>query len=208
MAYKFITKKGAIPAFLGYKGFPASICVSKNEEVVHGIPSREKILKEGDIVSIDVGVLYNGYYGDVSITVPVGKISDEAERLIEITKLALYKSIENMVSGKRLGDVSYAIQKSAESNGYNVVRDYVGHGIGKKLHEEPAIPNFGQPGEGIRLKPGMVLAPEPMLNIGTSDVKVLSDKWTVVTADGKYSAHFEHTVAITDSGPLILSNGI
>lgn len=195
----------AEPAFLNYRGFPASVCVSVNNEVVHGIPSEKKILKDGDIVSIDFGVLYNGYFGDSAITVPVGRISSVAIKLIDVTKNALYKGIEKAKSGYKLFDISYSVQDYAERNGFSVVRDFVGHGIGKKLHEEPMVPNFGNPGTGIELKNGMVLAIEPMVNEKRHEVCVLNDDWTVVTKDSGLSAHFEHTVAITENGPLILS---
>jgi methionyl aminopeptidase len=201
---KIILSRGALPAFKGYRGFPASLCVSINEEVVHGIPGQRK-LKEGDIVSLDAGVNLNGYFGDGAITLPVGEVSREAKRLLEVTEKALYIGIEKARAGNRLFDISYAIQSWVESRGFSVVRDFVGHGIGRDLHEEPQIPNFGSPHQGPRLEKGMVFALEPMVNEGTYEVKVLSDGWTVVTADGKRSAHFEHTIAITDGGAEILS---
>jgi len=201
---KIIHSKGAIPAFKGYRGFPASLCVSINEEVVHGIPGQRKV-KEGDIVSLDVGVNLNGYFGDGAITLPVGEVDREAKRLLEVTERALYVGIEKAKEGNRLFDISYAIQTWVEGHGFSVVRDYVGHGIGRDLHEEPQIPNFGTPHQGPRLEKGMVFALEPMVNEGTYDVKILSDGWTVVTADGKRSAHFEHTIAITEAGAEILS---
>ena len=201
---KIILSKGAIPAFKGYRGFPASLCVSINEEVVHGIPGQRKV-KEGDIVSLDVGVNLNGYFGDGAITLPVGEVDREAKRLLEVTERALYVGIEKAKEGNRLFDISYAIQTWVEGHGFSVVRDYVGHGIGRDLHEEPQIPNFGTPHQGPRLEKGMVFALEPMVNEGTYDVKILSDGWTVVTADGKRSAHFEHTIAITEEGAEILS---
>jgi len=201
---KIILSKGAIPAFKGYRGFPASLCVSINEEVVHGIPGQRKV-KEGDIVSLDVGVNLNGYFGDGAITLPVGVVDREAKRLLEVTERALYVGIKKAKAGNRLFDISYAIQTWVEGHGFSVVRDYVGHGIGRDLHEEPQIPNFGTPHQGPRLEKGMVLALEPMVNEGTYDVKILSDGWTVVTADGKRSAHFEHTIAITEAGAEILS---
>jgi methionyl aminopeptidase len=201
---KIILSRGAIPAFKGYRGFPASLCVSINEEIVHGIPSQRKV-KEGDIVSLDVGVNLNGYFGDGAITLPVGELDREVRRLLEVTERALHVGIEKAKVGNRLFDISYAIQAWVEGHGFSVVRDYVGHGIGRDLHEEPQIPNFGTPHQGPRLEKGMVFALEPMVNEGTYEVKILSDGWTVVTADGKRSAHFEHTIAITDGGPQILS---
>jgi methionyl aminopeptidase len=201
---EYILSKGGRPAFKGYRGFPASLCISINDEVVHGIPGQRR-LKEGDIVSLDVGVNYNGYFGDAAITLPVGEIDPEAKRLLEVTKKALYIGIEKAKAGNRLFDISYAIQSWVESHGFSVVRDFVGHGIGRDLHEEPQIPNFGTPHQGPRLEKGMVFALEPMVNEGTHEVKVLSDGWTVVTADGKRSAHFEHTIAIMDDGAEILS---
>ena len=193
------------PAFKGYHGFPGCICISVNEEVVHGIPNAKKIIKEGDIVSLDFGVIYDGYYGDSAISIGVGKITDPARDLIEITKKSLFAGIENAVEGNHLFDISHAVQQCVESKGYSVVREFVGHGIGKNLHEEPQVPNFGPKGKGIVLKKGMVLAIEPMINIGTHAIKVLKDGWTAVTQDGKLSAHFEHTIAITNDGPNILT---
>jgi len=204
VAEEFILLKGARPAFKGYRGFPATLCISINDEVVHGIPGQRR-LKEGDIVSLDVGVNYIGYFGDAAITLPVGEVDPEAKRLLEVTKKALYIGIEKAKAGNRLFDISYAIQSWVESNGFSVVRDFVGHGIGRELHEEPQIPNFGTPHQGPRLEKGMVFALEPMVNEGTHEVRVLSDGWTVVTADGKRSAHFEHTIAIMDDGAEILS---
>jgi methionyl aminopeptidase len=204
VAEEYILSKGGRPAFKGYRGFPATLCISINDEVVHGIPG-QRPLKEGDIVSLDVGVNYIGYFGDAAITLPVGEIDPEAKRLLEVTKKALYIGIEKAKAGNRLFDISYAIQSWVESHGFSVVRDFVGHGIGKELHEEPQIPNFGTPHQGPRLEKGMVFALEPMVNEGTHEVRVLSDGWTVVTADGKRSAHFEHTIAITDDGAEILS---
>jgi methionyl aminopeptidase len=203
-AEKVIRSRRAVPAFKGYRGFPASICASINEEVVHGIPGQRK-LKEGDIISLDVGVISNGYYGDAAITLPVGKIDQESGRLLDVTRKALDIGIQQARTGNRLFDISHAIQEWVEGNGFSVVRDFVGHGIGKSLHEEPQIPNFGSPHQGPRLEKGMVFALEPMVNAGIYDVRVLSDGWTVVTADGKRSAHFEHTIAITDEGAEILS---
>ncbi len=205
MAEAYVAEHGAVPAFKGYRGFPASVCVSINEEVVHGIPSASRRLEEGDIVSLDFGVLKDGYYGDAAVTVPVGKVSEEARRLLRITRDSLYRGIERVKADAHLGDVSHVIQDHAEGAGYFVVRAFVGHGIGSSLHEAPQVPNFGAPGQGPRLRPGMVLAIEPMVNVGTQDVRVLDDEWTVVTADRSLSAHFEHTVAITDNGTEILT---
>ncbi|MGC9975827.1 MAG: type I methionyl aminopeptidase [Syntrophales bacterium] len=201
---ELVRKRGAVPAFKGYMGYPNSLCISVNSEVVHGIPSN-RVLDAGDIVSLDFGVYYKGYYGDAAITVPVGDISEEAARLIRITEQGLYNGIKEARAGKRLGDISAAVQICVENAGFSVVRDFVGHGIGKKLHEEPQIPNYGIKGRGIELKTGMVLAIEPMVNEGTYRVKVTDNGWTVVTEDGKLSAHFEHSVAITKNGPDILS---
>jgi methionyl aminopeptidase len=200
-----LTRK-AKPAFKGYRGFPGSLCVSVNEEVVHGIPSRKKKLKKGDIISIDFGVLFKGYYGDSAITVPVGKIADDVQRLLDTTQKCLEKGIEQVVVGNRVGDISKAIQDYVEGNGFFVVRQFVGHGIGTELHEAPEIPNFYQGERTVRLLPGMVLAIEPMVNMGTHKVKVLRDGWTVITNDKKPSAHFEHSIAVTEKGPLILSS--
>lgn len=205
MAEAYVAEHGAVPAFKGYRGFPASVCVSINEEVVHGIPSASRRLEEGDIVSLDFGVFKDGYYGDAAVTVPVGKVSEEARRLLRITRDSLYRGIERVKADAHLGDVSHVIQDHAEGAGYFVVRAFVGHGIGASLHEAPQVPNFGAPGQGPRLRPGMVLAIEPMVNVGTQDVRVLDDEWTVVTADRSLSAHFEHTVAITDNGTEILT---
>jgi len=204
IAEEIILLRGAIPAFKGYRGFPATLCISINDEVVHGIPSQRR-LKEGDIVSLDVGVNLNGYFGDSAITLSVGEVDRVAQKLIEVTEKALYIGIEKAKEGNRLFDISYAIQTWVESQGFSVVREFVGHGIGKDLHEEPQIPNFGSPHQGPRLEKGMVFALEPMVNEGTYEVKVLSDGWTVVTADRKRSAHFEHSIAITDGEAEILS---
>lgn len=201
---KMARKKGAVPAFKGYKNYPFSLCASINFQVVHGMPSGRK-LREGDIVSLDFGVCCDGYYGDAAITVPVGNVSPNAERLMSVTEAGLYEGIKQAKAGNRLGDISAAVQECVESAGYSVVRDFVGHGIGKNLHEDPQIPNFGVAGRGIELKVGMVLAIEPMVNEGTCRVKVLADGWTAVTEDGKLSAHFEHSVAVTENGPEILS---
>jgi methionyl aminopeptidase len=197
-------KKGARPAFKGYRGYPYSLCTSVNSEVVHGMPS-ERELKEGDIVSLDFGILNDGYYGDAAVTVPVGEITPGARKLLKITEEALYRGIAEVKAGNRIGDISAAIQGHVEAAGYSVVRDLVGHGIGKSLHEDPQVPNYGSSGRGIELKPGMVFAIEPMVNEGAYRVEILRDGWTVVTADGKLSAHFEHSVAITENGPVILS---
>ena len=199
-----IREAGATPAFKGYRGYPASLCVSINEEVVHGIPGPRR-LQEGEIVSLDVGAYRNGYYGDAAITVPVGKVTEQAARLLEVSQQALTKGIEQATHGNRLLDISHAIQSWVESQGFSVVRDFVGHGIGRALHEDPQVPNFGPPHHGPRLRPGMILAIEPMINVGTWEVKVLEDGWTVVTADRSLSAHFEHTIAISDGEPDILS---
>lgn len=205
LAESCVTKHGAVSAFKGYRGFPASVCVSINEEVVHGIPSSSRRLEEGDIVSLDFGVLKDGYYGDGALTVPVGEVSDEAQRLLRIARESLYIGIAQAKEGAHLGDISHAIQQHAEGAGYFVVRAFVGHGIGAHLHEAPQVPNFGPPGQGPTLRPGMVLAIEPMVNAGTHDVRTLDDQWTVVTADRSLSAHFEHTVAITNNGTEILT---
>ncbi|NLI70563.1 MAG: type I methionyl aminopeptidase [Firmicutes bacterium] len=203
-AREIIKEAGAEPAFLGYRGFPASICTSINEELVHGIPGTRK-LKEGDILSVDAGARFRGYHGDAAVTLPVGKINKAARRLVRVTEGALEKAIEQMRIGNHLSDVSHAIQSYVESFGFSVVRNYVGHGIGTRMHEPPEVPNFGLPGRGPRLREGMVLAIEPMVNIGSWEVEVLADQWTVVTADRSLCAHFEHSVAITSAGPEILT---
>jgi len=205
IAYEHITKHGGVPSFKGYHGFPASICTSVNDEVVHGIPSKRRMVSEGDIISIDCGAIIDGWHGDAAVTVPVGHTNAEMERLLKVTEESLHKGIDLAVPGKRLGDVSAAIQRYAEAQGYSVVREYVGHGIGREMHEEPQIPNWGTPGRGVLLKQGMALALEPMVNAGKAEVRVLKDDWTVVTQDGKWSAHFEHTVALTENGPEILT---
>ncbi|NLW08182.1 MAG: type I methionyl aminopeptidase [Clostridia bacterium] len=204
IAEEYIRSQDAVPAFKGYQGFPASICTSVNEEVVHGIPGLKR-LAEGDIISIDVGVVKYGYVGDAAITFPVGKISRLKQHLLEVTEAALYEGIKQAVVGNRLTDISHSVQAYVEKNGLSVVRDYVGHGIGRDMHEDPQIPNFGPPGFGPRLRAGMVLAIEPMVNAGTYEVYTLTNQWTVVTRDKKPSAHFEHTVAITENGPEILT---
>lgn len=205
VAYDFIKKHGAEPNFLGLYGFPATACISINNEVIHGIPSKKRIVKEGDIVSIDLGAKINGYNGDNAATFAAGTCSPEAQRLMDTTREALYKGIEQAVPGNRIGDIGHAVQAYCEERGYGVVRDFVGHGVGKELHEDPSVPNFGHEGRGIRLLPGMTLAIEPMINQGTYKVKQLSDGWTVITEDGKLSAHFENTIAITNNGPVILT---
>ncbi|ART74692.1 type I methionyl aminopeptidase [Sutcliffiella horikoshii] len=204
IAEKFIRKHDAIPSFKGYNGFRGSICASVNEELVHGIPG-DRVLKDGDIISIDIGAKYNGYHGDSAWTYAVGNISDETKRLLEVTEQSLYEGIKEVKPGARLSDVSHAIQTYAEAHDFSIVREYVGHGIGQDLHEDPQIPHYGPPNKGPRLKPGMVLAIEPMVNAGTRYVKTLADDWTVVTVDGKMCAHFEHTVAITETGYEILT---
>lgn len=200
-----IEKSGAKPSFLGYGGFPGSACISINEQVVHGIPSMEKRIEDGDIVKVDVGAYFKGFHGDSANTFAVGNVSAQAKKLIDVTKESFYKGIEFAKPGMRIGDIGAAIQKHAEDNGYSVVRKYIGHGVGRELHESPDVPNFGTAGRGVRLYPGMVIAIEPMINEGTYEVRELSDRWTVVTADGRLSAHYEHTVAITENGPLLLT---
>ncbi|MBW2109400.1 MAG: type I methionyl aminopeptidase [Deltaproteobacteria bacterium] len=204
MAESLALEKKAVPAFKGYRGFPYSLCASVNDQVVHGFPNRRP-LREGDILSLDFGIYYDGYYGDAAVTVSVGRISREAQRLLKVTEEALWLGIRQAVVGNRLSDISHAIQSHVEAAGYSVVRKFVGHGIGRDLHEDPQIPNYGKPGTGVRLKPGMVLAIEPMVNAGGYDVKTLEDGWTAVTTDGSLSAHFEHTIAVTDNGPVVLS---
>lgn len=206
IAEDYCKSKKALPAFKGYRGFPGSLCVSINEEVVHGIPSRKRKLRKGDILSIDFGVCYKGYYGDSAITLAVDKIGALENKLLQVTEESLNRAIEQVVVGNRISDISGAVQSVVEKNGFSVVRQFVGHGIGTSLHEGPEIPNFQQTDPSPRLLPGMVLAIEPMVNMGTYRVKVLRDGWTVVTADGKPSAHFEHSVAVTEQGPLVLSS--
>ena len=201
----FIEKQGASPSFLGYGGFPASTCISVNNVVIHGIPSKDKILEEGDIVSVDVGAYYKGYHGDNAYTFPCGKISANAQALLDATRESLYEGIKQAAAFNRIGDIGNAVQRYVEARSYSVVRDYVGHGVGAKLHEDPSVPNFGTPGRGARLIPGMTIAIEPMINEGTHYVRVMGDKWTVKTLDRKLSAHFEHTIAITPDGPKILT---
>jgi len=204
LAEKETLRRGARTAFKGYSGYNYSLCCSINNQVIHGLPTRNK-LQEGDILSVDFGVVYDGFYGDAAITIPVGQISGAAQRLLTVTEESLYVAIEFARPGNRLSDISHAVQNYVESRGYSVVREFVGHGIGRKLHENPQIPNYGQPGKGVRLKPGMVLAIEPMINEKGHAVSVLEDGWTTVTCDGGLSAHFEHTVAITEIGPDILT---
>ena len=205
IAYEFIKSHNAIPSFLNYNGFPASICSSVNDEVVHGIPGK-RILADGDIVSIDIGAYINGFHGDCAKTFFVGNVSDEAKRLTEVTRQSFYEGLKFAKAGNRIGDISCAIQTFVESNGYSVVRDLIGHGIGKSLHEDPEVPNFGRAGRGARLYAGMTLAVEPMVNAGTHDVRVKNDGWTVVTLDGKLSAHYENSIAITESDPIVLTD--
>jgi len=206
LADEKIQELGAKPAFKGYYDYPCVLCTSVNQEIIHGIPSEKRILKEGDIVSIDCGVVLDGYYSDSAITVPVGAaIAPELKKLLEVTETSLKKAIQEVRLGKTVGDVGAAVQEYVEANGFSVVREFVGHGIGTRLHEEPQVPNYGTRGHGTRLREGMVLAIEPMVNIGKPEAKVLGDKWTAVTVDGSYSAHFEHCVAVTRNGPLVLT---
>ncbi len=200
IAEEAIRARGAVPAFKGYRGYPKTLCASVNEQVVHGIPSKRK-LKEGDIIGLDLGAIVGGFYGDSAVTVPVGAIDEKVARLVSVTEEALYRGVEQAVVGKRLTDISHAVQCHVEAAGFSVVTEFVGHGIGRQLHEEPQVPNYGKPGQGPRLQPGMVLAIEPMVNMGGSAVRVLEDRWTAVTADGSWSAHFEHTIAIQPEGP-------
>ena len=205
LAEQYILKQGAKPNFKNYQGYPATACISINNEVIHGIPSEKRKLVSGDIVSVDLGAEFNGYHGDNAATFAVGDVSDEAKRLMDTTRESLYEGIKAACAGSRIGDISYAIQKYVEARGYSVVRQFVGHGVGTKLHEAPEVPNFGTAGRGIRLLPGMTLAIEPMVNQGGYDVKVMPDGWTVLTRDGSLSAHFEHTIAITSDGPQIMT---
>lgn len=205
IAEEYIVRSGARPSFKGYGGFPGSICASVNEEIVHGIPSSKRVLQEGDIISVDCGAYFNGFHGDAARTFPVGKVSKEAQSLIDVTTESFFQGIKHATVGNRIGDISSAVQTYAESFGYSVVRDYVGHGIGKSLHEEPSVPNYGKAGRGPKLAKGMVLAIEPMVNLGVYTADQLSDGWTVVTTDGKLSAHYENTVAILENGPEILT---
>ncbi len=205
LIHDFIVGAGAKPSFLGYGGFPASSCISINDEIIHGIPSRKRIIQNGDIVSIDVGAFIDGYHGDNAYTFAAGDISDEAKKLLEATEQSLYEAIKVAVAGNRIGDIGHAVSQYVEDRGFSVVREYVGHGVGRDLHEDPEVPNFGKAGHGVRLVPGMTIAIEPMINAGTSQVKRLSDNWTVVTADHSLSAHFEHTIVITADGPVIMT---
>ncbi len=200
-----IEKRGAKPSFLGYGGFPGSACISINEEVIHGIPDAKRILQDGDIVKIDVGAFYRGYHGDSANTFLVGNVAPETKKLVEVTKESFYKGLEMVTAAHRLGDVGAAIEGHVVANGCSVVREFVGHGIGCDLHEDPNVPNYGVPGHGFRLRPGMTIAIEPMVCLGSAKVRVLSDKWTVVTVDGSMAAHYEHTVALTDDGPILLT---
>ena len=202
---QYIESQGATPSFLGYGGVPASACISVNNVVIHGIPSKSTLLKKGDIVGIDIGACYEGYHGDNAWTFACGEVSDEAQALLDATEKSLFLGIEQAVPGNRVGDIGHAVQAYVEARGYSVVRDFVGHGVGAKLHEDPSVPNYGTPGRGVRLMPGMVIAIEPMVNMGKPGVKILDDEWTTVTRDGSLSAHFEHTVAITTDGPVLLT---
>ena len=205
IAHNFIVKSGAIPTFKGYNGYPAAACISINDEVIHGIPSKKRIVKAGDIVSIDVGATFNGYVGDNAATFAAGDISPEAQRLCDTTRESLYEGIKMAVAGGRLGDVGSTIQRYCEERGFSVVREFTGHGVGKQMHEDPSVPNFGTPGRGVRLLPGMTIAIEPMINMGGAGIRQLPDGWTIKTRDGSLSAHFEHTIAITSNGPVILT---
>ena len=205
IAYDYILSQGAEPNFLHYNGYPATACISINDEVIHGFPSTKRVIRAGDIVSIDLGAKFEGYHGDNAATFACGDVSEEAKRLMDTTRESLYAGISAAVYGGRIGDISHAVQAYVEARGYSVVRDFVGHGVGASLHEAPEVPNFGKPGHGVRLVPGMTLAIEPMINAGRPEVNVLPDGWTVKTRDGKLSAHFEHTVAITAEGPVILT---
>jgi len=199
-----IRKAGAIPAFKGYRGFPATLCVAVNEVIVHGIPSGKQ-LKEGDIIGLDLGCIWDGYYGDAARTFVVGKVSEAAQKLVDVTRKSLLLAIEQARPGNRIGDIGYAVQTYVEQHGYSVVRDFVGHGIGRNLHEDPQVPNYGKPGQGPRIKAGLVLAIEPMVCMGKPDVEILDDAWTAVTRDRSLAAHFEHSIAVTDDGPVVLS---
>lgn len=205
IAHNFITKSGAIPTFKGYNGYPAATCISINDEVIHGIPNKKRIIKAGDIVSIDVGATFNGYVGDNAATFAAGDISPEAQRLCDTTRESLYEGIKAAVAGGRLGDIGSTIQRYCEERGFSVVREFTGHGVGKQMHEDPSVPNFGTPGRGVRLLPGMTIAIEPMINMGGAGIRQLPDGWTIKTKDGSLSAHFEHTIAITSNGPVILT---
>ncbi|NLC78758.1 MAG: type I methionyl aminopeptidase [Ruminococcaceae bacterium] len=202
---EYILSQGATPSFLNYNGFPKSACISINEQVIHGIPNKKTIIQEGDIVSVDVGAAYGGYHGDNAATFGVGRVSDEAQRLMDVTRESLMEALKVAYAGNRIGDIGFAVQSYVEKNGFSVVREYVGHGVGRKLHEEPEVPNYGRPGHGARLVPGMTIAIEPMVNAGGYDVEVLDNDWTVVTEDGSLSAHFEYSIAITSGDPIILT---
>ncbi len=205
LAERLIYRKGAKPAFKGYQNFPCCLCASVNDEVVHGIPSKKRTLAEGDLMKLDFGVVFKGYFGDAARTVPVGKVTPKAQALIDATRGSLDAAIAAMVAGNKVGDIGHAVQSYVEARGFSVVRQFVGHGIGRKLHEKPQVPNFGSPGRGTELRPGMVLAVEPMVNEGTAEVEVLDDDWTAVTCDGRLSAHFEHTIVVTEQGPEVLT---
>ena len=205
IAYDYIKKQGAEPNFLNYNGYPATACISINDEIIHGIPSKNRILHRGDIVSIDLGAKIDGYNGDNAATFAVGAISDDAKRLCQTTEESLYKGIEQAVAGGRLGDIGYAVQSYCEDRGFSVVREYTGHGVGTHLHEDPSVPNYGTPGRGVRLLPGMTIAIEPMITLGKAAINVMPDGWTVKTRDGSLAAHYEHTVVVTSSGPVILT---
>jgi methionyl aminopeptidase len=202
---QFIVSRGATPAFKGYRGFPATVCISINDEIVHGIPSPHRRIKEGDIVGLDLGCIVEGYYADRAFTLPVGDVPESVQQLLDVTRESLDLAIAQCSPGKRLSDVSHAVQRHVEAHGLSIVRAFVGHGIGRALHEEPQVPNFGEPGRGPQLRPGMVLAIEPMVTMGTYEVRILDDGWTAVTRDGSLAAHFEHTVAITENGPDVLT---
>ena len=205
IAYDYIKKQGAEPNFLNYNGYPATACISINDEIIHGIPSKNRILHRGDIVSIDLGAKIDGYNGDNAATFAVGEISDDAKRLCQTTEESLYKGIEKALAGGRLGDIGYAVQSYCEDRGFSVVREYTGHGVGTHLHEDPSVPNYGTPGRGVRLLPGMTIAIEPMITLGKAAINVMPDGWTVKTRDGSLAAHYEHTVVVTSSGPVILT---
>ena len=205
VAHEYIVKHGAIPTFLGYNGFPAASCISINDEVIHGIPSKSRIIQPGDIVSIDTGATYNGFVGDNAATFAAGEISPEAQRLCDVTRESLYEGIKMAVAGNRIGDIGSTIQRYCEERGFSVVREFTGHGCGRVMHEDPSVPNYGTPGRGVRLQVGMTIAIEPMINMGAAKIRQLPDGWTIKTADGKPAAHFEHTIAITSNGPVILT---
>ena len=205
VAHEYIVKHGAIPTFLGYNGFPAASCISINDEVIHGIPSKSRIIQPGDIVSIDTGATYNGFVGDNAATFAAGEISPEAQRLCDVTRESLYEGIKMAVAGNRIGDIGSTIQRYCEERGFSVVREFTGHGCGRVMHEDPSVPNYGTPGRGVRLQVGMTIAIEPMINMGAAKSRQLPDGWTIKTADGKPAAHFEHTIAITSNGPVILT---